>query len=211
MIDISFIEDIEPRDFIESDIYELKALLSTDNYKSTVVMIGSILESLLIYYIESHSEIKAEIENYDKRKIGLSDALGFARNFNLISQNLYLIASNSVQETRNSIHPKVQKRIGKKINKQDVEICYNVLVEISSSLRRTSIISKKESLETIIKNIFFDNLSRDPSKVELYQYSLMIEKYIKGSINERRNYLEDKMKNTKLINPSVGLLSHNIQ
>ena len=39
----------------------------------------------------------------------------------------------------------------------------------------------------------------------------MIEKYINRTINERRNYLEDRMKNTKLINPDVELLSQNLK
>ncbi|MFT6336851.1 MAG: penicillin-binding protein 2 [Halioglobus sp.] len=41
--------------------------------------------------------------------------------------------------------------------------------------------------------------------------SLMIEKYINGTINERRNYLEDRMKNIKLINPDVELLRQNLR
>ncbi len=41
--------------------------------------------------------------------------------------------------------------------------------------------------------------------------SLMIEKYINGSVNDRRNYLEDRMKKTKLINPDLKLLSQNLK
>tara|TARA_R110000737_G_C14574909_1_gene484689 strand:- start:1161 stop:1739 length:579 start_codon:yes stop_codon:yes gene_type:complete len=41
--------------------------------------------------------------------------------------------------------------------------------------------------------------------------SLMIEKYINRTINERRGYLDDRMKKTKLINPDVELLSQNLK
>ena len=39
--------------------------------------------------------------------------------------------------------------------------------------------------------------------------SLMIEKYINGSISQRKQYLEDRMLNLKLINPQQDLLSQN--
>ena len=37
--------------------------------------------------------------------------------------------------------------------------------------------------------------------------SLMIEKYLNGSISQRKQYLEDRMINLKLINPEKDLLS----
>ena len=130
--------ETEVRQLLSRDLDDLHICMKSSANKSAMVMIGSLIESVLYYHIESVDEIKKKIENFEKRNVHLSDLLTWAKQFGIIDDGLYKLA-DPIRDYRNLIHPRVQIRLGVQVSENLIQIGYNVLLEIIRSVNNTQI------------------------------------------------------------------------
>ena len=103
---------VELRDMVERDLRENAIALCAKCYKTSLVLSGSIIESILLDKILSKGLKKYKIENGRTKKISemnLNELLYVAFKENIISNQLYHLA-HGIKDFRNVIHPGVEQR-----------------------------------------------------------------------------------------------------
>jgi len=101
------------RKIVKRDISENVFAIITESYKASLVLSGSIIETLLLYKITDKGIKKYKLPNMNKNKqiinMGLSELLEVAKTENLIESQTYHI-SHFIRNYRNLIHPGVEQR-----------------------------------------------------------------------------------------------------
>lgn len=175
-IKISSISDEKLRKVLASDFTELQKCLSHKLWKTSVVMIGSCIESMLFDAL-SHTRRKKKIQYLDRRNFNLSDVLLWARNLNLIDESIYKLC-DKIRDYRNLIHPKVILREKMVANENVAMIGYYALLEILDQLQKN-----RKTMEDAAKNVRYlvkitrRLLKRRPTKSEEAIYLPILDKY----------------------------------
>jgi len=168
--------DDEIRDQLFSDFDDLHLCMEAGSLKGSVVLIGSMIEALLYYYIDHDLAIKKKIPNYEKRNVSLNDLLVWGKKYGLIDHNLFRLAE-PIRDYRNLIHARVQKRSGIQLSENIVQIAYNVLHEILLCLNRVHRTISINRHEEIIANLIREELAREPRTDDFHIYMPVMAKY----------------------------------
>lgn len=137
--DFSFIHDEEIKKLLIKDWNELQEAFKNELYKSTIILCGTILESLLIATL-SKIEEKAKLNYYQKYLEGkdkgnkspeieywqLYQLIEISKKQGIISPDVAKL-SHIVRDYRNLIHQWVQKRGGLQINSNVANAVVNLL------------------------------------------------------------------------------------
>ena len=171
-----FISDEQLRKQCTQDLEEFLSCYNAKAYKASIVLIGSLIEAVLYYYLNHNEDIKSCIDGFEKRELKLKDLLFFAKQHDVIGEELYKLA-DQIRDFRNFIHPKVALRTKTEITNNTVQIGYSVLLEIvrviNSRLKR----DKQNNAVEVITNIVSSTLGRLPTAAELFLYSPILAKY----------------------------------
>jgi hypothetical protein len=170
-----FASDAEVKAQLQADLVELHVCMESKQWKASIIIIGSLIEAVLYYYIERTPAIRESIPGYDKRPIGLNDLLQWSRQYGVIDNNLFRLAE-PIREYRNLIHPRVQDRLKIEVSENLVQIGYNVFHEI---VRRTNAHHRTlsdASAETIVTEIVQSICNRAPTRADLQVYVPLLEK-----------------------------------
>jgi tetratricopeptide (TPR) repeat protein len=101
------------RKIVKRDLSENVFAIITESYKASLVLSGSIIETLLLYKITDKGIKKYKLPNTNKNKqvisMGLSELLDVAKTEDLIESQTYHI-SHFIRNYRNLIHPGVEQR-----------------------------------------------------------------------------------------------------
>jgi hypothetical protein len=171
-----FAESEEARQQLSHDLDDLHVCMKSNANKPAMVMIGSLIESVLYYHIESIEAIKKKIGNFEKRNVHLSDLLGWAKQFGIIDDGLYKLA-DPIRDYRNLIHPRVQIRLGVQVSEALVQIGYNVLLEIIRSVNKHANSLNSQKADKVIAKIMQEICTREPNDADTKIYSPILEKY----------------------------------
>ena len=123
------------RKIIERDIDELYLNYLMRNKKAIVVISGSIVETLLIYYCEKKKITKIEYSikgNTISKKLyksDLGDLLNYFENKHILS-NILVHLGNLARTYRNFIHPGKELRYSEELELSHSEICFISTLEI---------------------------------------------------------------------------------
>jgi hypothetical protein len=161
---------------IAADVEELHKCMRATAWKSSIIMIGSLLESVLYYHIEELESVKATIPQFDLRNVGLSELLQWARQHGIIDEHLYRL-SEPIREYRNTIHPRVSRRQGRPITESLVQIGYNVLLEVLHSADHRRVQALSRSADATIMDIVRQVAGREATTSDLYIYKSIFDKY----------------------------------
>ena len=120
---------------IERDINELTINYIMNNYKSVVVLSGSMVETLLIYYCEKK---KIQIIDYSKNQRNISKKLYDADLGDLLNyfqihgmlDDILVHMGNISRISRNFIHPGKELRDTEELNEAKASICFISAIEI---------------------------------------------------------------------------------
>lgn len=112
-----------------------------ENYKSVIVLAGSLVETLLIYYLEKSKIINVEY-TLKKRQVSkklyeshLGDLLNYLEENSLLAkQTVHL--GNVTRLYRNYIHPGKELRDSNNIDKVKADLCFNSVSELISEVIR---------------------------------------------------------------------------
>src|SRR5262245_49605731 len=89
---------------IQTDLDELHSCMEAKLWKASLILIGSLIECVLYYHIESVDGIRTSIPKFEVRNVGLSDLLQWAREHKIIDESLFRL-SEPIRDYRNLIHP----------------------------------------------------------------------------------------------------------
>ena len=172
-----FVEDDSTKQVLEKDWEELHQCMNLSLWKSAIVLIGSLMETVLYYVISSRPSLKARIERFDRRNdVGLANLLKWARQSGILSDNLYKL-SDPIREYRNLIHPRVRERSKQPMNENVVRMGYHVLLEmlreISEYLERENAQSAVSMIEKIVQEVE----GRTATRADVVVYKPILEKY----------------------------------
>lgn len=171
-----FAESEEIRQQLSHDLDDLHICMKSKTNKPAIVMIGSLIESVLYYHIESTDDIRKKIENFEKRNAHLSDLLSWAKQFGIIDDGLYKLA-DPIRDYRNLIHPRVQVRLGVQVSENLVQIGYNVMLEVIRSVNKHADSLNSQKVDKLISKIVQEFCYRHPTDADIKVYSPIIEKY----------------------------------
>ncbi len=129
------------RDIIERDLNELFFNYVMKNEKSVIILAGSLVEAVLMYYCEEEQEIT---HLYQKRKNNrtvkrdlydsdLSEMLNYLQEKKILS-DLFVHIGNIARIYRNFIHPGRELREPELINQSKLDLCFLSTLEIMNSL-----------------------------------------------------------------------------
>jgi hypothetical protein len=173
---LRFIKESEVEKQIKSDFAELHKCMGHESWKASIVLIGSLIESVLYNYINNTDSVKSNIPQFSQRNATLNDFLQWARQHNIIDENLFRL-SEPIRDYRNTIHPKVQQRLGTEISRHLVEIGYNILLEIIRSINKHFVALESQKIENKVKQLVEYICNRSPHKAEYVIYIPILEKY----------------------------------
>lgn len=173
---LQFVSEDVVKAQLKKDFDELHVCMDQGLCKSSIVLIGSLIECSLYHYIEKSDEIRNDIPNFDKRRIGLNDLLQWARKYQIIDENLFRL-SEPIRDYRNLIHPRVQTRLGVELSDRLVQIAYNVLLEIINSVNNHQNETNEMEIEKIVEEVIFEELGRPPTQADYFVYNPILEKY----------------------------------
>ncbi len=175
-----YINDKKIRDVCISDFNELEDCIRLNLYKSSLILIGSLVESLLYYEIVNSNEYKKLLPNFEKRNeksLTLDKLLNDAHRIKIISDEMFYSLKN-IQSYRNYIHPNVYVKKEAMPNNINIHSCYyslNNLIEFLSEKHKTND-NSKETL-SLIRKLFSKHFLRIPTDFELYLYGGFAMKY----------------------------------
>lgn len=177
-MEFDFIKDEVIREMCISDFNELKKSIKSNLIKSSLILIGSIIESVLYYKIISDTEFKSKIPNFEKRaekSITLDILLTDAYKVGLIDNEMFQ-SLKTIQTYRNSIHPNVYIKMKSRFNRNDIISSYHVLLNL---LRKVSISNSNDECNSLknINEIFNELFSRAPTTIEKHIYCGLLKKY----------------------------------
>ena len=172
-----FITSKEIQTQLSSDLDELHKSMNNESWKSSMVLIGSILETILYDFINNSETLKNQIKNFEKRDdVALSNLLSWSRKFQVIDENLYRL-SEPIRDYRNLIHPRVQERLKTQLSENLVQIGYNILFEIIRSVKKSYESHLDEKSKKILIEIFNNKRQIEPKEVDYKIYLPILEKY----------------------------------
>lgn len=171
-----FVSKEEIRCQFEEDLGELHACMQIRAWKAAIVLIGSLIEGILYYHIESTEAVRNSIPQFAARQIGLSDLLQWARKHQIIDDNLFRL-TEPIRDYRNTIHPRVRERLGTTMTQSLVEIGYNILLEVLRSTNAHFRTISRESADFCVQEVVREVLNREPTKADLKVYVPIVEKY----------------------------------
>jgi hypothetical protein len=172
-----FIASETIKEQLSFDLDELHKSINSECWKSSMVLIGSILETVLYDYINSLESLKNQIKNFEKRDdVALSNLLSWSRKFQVIDENLYRL-SEPIRDYRNLIHPKVQERLKTQLSENLVHIGYNVLFEVIRSVKKNHESQLSEKSKMALTKIFVEIKQVNPKEVDFNIYLPILEKY----------------------------------
>ena len=175
-MDISFFNDEKIINMLSKDIEELHQAMESKMNKASLVLIGSILESCLYYFISTNDALKLAITNFDKRELGLNDILQLARKHKLISEDLFRL-TEPIRDLRNTIHPKVQEKFEGSINENMVQVAYNVLNQIIFKIKAQSAYFQEQNTKAIIEDLIRTRFNDEPDEIDYFIYVPILKKY----------------------------------
>jgi tetratricopeptide (TPR) repeat protein len=123
------------RVILKRDVDELYVNLIMGNYKSVVIMAGSIVEVLLIYYCEKKKYSTIAYQRHNKtisKKIyesDLGDLITFIEQNKLLG-NVLVHMANISRLYRNYVHPGKELRESEELNDSKANLCFISTVEI---------------------------------------------------------------------------------
>lgn len=159
MATFDFITDDRLREVLESDYRELEANLKSESWKSVHVMAGSIIEAVLMDYLETSGasgRTTAELQG-----LVLGELVQECRTANIISQ-MATELSSVVRTYRNLIHPGRQLRLNEKVTSSSASIAKH-LVEVIVE----EIATKKRETYGYTAEQIVTNLEQDQSKTSI--------------------------------------------
>ncbi|WP_157068178.1 hypothetical protein, partial [Desulfosarcina cetonica] len=132
MSEFDFISNDTFRNMLERDKREMTSCLDAGNFKSVLVLAGSIIEAILVdfflvFLAEKHSSSTI-------LKSPLSKLIDIAVENNLVSDRTKDIAS-VVRNYRNLIHPGKEFRLKEKVDKPSAVVAANLVDIMISELR----------------------------------------------------------------------------
>lgn len=166
------IDDEEIKKVCISDFADLQKCMSNKAWKASMVLSGSLIETLLYSSLQNNTAFTDKVPNFEKRKVSLYDLLRWAKEYKIIDDGIFQFA-DQIRDYRNLIHPNVIIRGNKKINENICVIAYSVLLEILQRSKDQTDIIEQNALKKIINT----KLSRNPTKSEVYVYLPILHKY----------------------------------
>jgi len=140
---IEHLQDSELREMVKRDLRENVIAMITKSYKSSLVIIGSIVEAIIMYMLK-----KANIEKYtfsmkDSREktikieeMSLSQLISVAEQHRMFTHET-LKHSDAIRGYRNLIHPGVEVRKSKEtpiVTEDNVQLAWMVLKKVISEI-----------------------------------------------------------------------------
>lgn len=139
---------------IERDILELNISYKTKLLKSTLVMAGSIVESILLdYLLDKKDEINYKEEEI--QKFVLAKMIEVAESKNIISKTTKELAI-VIKDYRNLIHPAREIRLKETIDVNYAQVAHSLLQIIINDINRNFNEKNSYSAETVISKIIKD-------------------------------------------------------
>ena len=130
---LSKVTKVELRDMLKRDLRENVIALITKNYKTVLIMSGSIIEALLLDKLSFLKISSYTLHNGKKKKLlnmTLNDLLYVANNKKIIGEQLYHLA-HALRGFRNLIHPGVeQRKLAMKINNTNANLAWDITKKI---------------------------------------------------------------------------------
>lgn len=130
---ISHISDDELRDMILRDVKEDAISLITHSYKSTIVLSGSIIESVLLFYVKDKGISSYKMKNGKNKKVStmdLNELLDLSKEEKYIEDHIYHLA-HAIRGYRNLIHPGVeQRKKSLKVNYDNAKLSWDITRKI---------------------------------------------------------------------------------
>ena len=190
-----FVTKPEIKSQITLDLSELHSCMKQGLLKASVVLTGALIECVLYYHIESVDSIRNTIPRFTQRDVGLSDLLQWARQYDVIDNNLFRL-SEPIRDYRNLIHPRVRERTKTQLSENLVQIGYNVLLEIVRSVNRHYNVVQSQKAESIVARKVNEVASRSPTKADFHVYVPILEKYgyLRGELIIERSLRAGKRK-----------------
>ena len=130
-------KEIKDKDLVrilKRDLKECAIAYVAGQYKSTLILGGSIIETILTYILKSNGINKYKFNNNGKESIinldrmGIDKMLFVANEEKLINYNIYHL-DHYVREFRNAIHPSVEIRKKFIINERNASMIWQILME----------------------------------------------------------------------------------
>jgi hypothetical protein len=125
-----FVTDPELRAIVERNYEELQRDLISGSWKSTIVLCGGAIETILLDLLQKHPDASAALSapkgKHDLSRWDLSDLINVAVELKLVSPTVDKL-SHSVREYRNLIHPGRELRSGLKTDREEATIAIEVL------------------------------------------------------------------------------------
>ena len=134
---IKNLDKIKDKDLVrilKRDLKECAIAYVAGQYKSTLILGGSIIETILTYILKSNGINKYKFNNNGKENIinldrmGIDQMLFVANEEKLINYNIYHL-DHYVREFRNAIHPSVEIRKKFIINERNASMIWQILME----------------------------------------------------------------------------------
>ncbi len=172
----NYIQEKTVKEQLQRDIDEVQNCMLQKQWKAAIVLIGSLIEAALYYYIESNDSIRTNIPKFEKRQITLSDLLVWARQQGIISGELYKL-SEPIRDYRNTIHPRVQQRLKIVITENLVQIGYHVFLEVLKCINQFHNNLIEQNAKSLVKRAVESACGRQPSIADFTIYVPIIKKY----------------------------------
>jgi hypothetical protein len=173
---LQFVSDPGVKDQLRADLDELHNCMECRQWKASIVFVGSLIEAVLYHHIEGTEPIRAQIAGFDKRSVGLSDLLHWARKYGVIDNNLFKLA-DSIRDYRNLIHPRVQKRMKVQVTEYLVQVGYGVLLEVVRQVNLKHRTLLNAEIKTIVSEIVESVCDRPVGEADLQVYGPILQKY----------------------------------
>lgn len=123
------------RNILQRDVNELFLNYVMGNHKSVVILSGSIVEILLIYYCEKKKITKISYQRHNKNiskklyESDLGDLLSFIEQNKLLG-NVLVHMANISRIYRNYVHPGKELRESETLNESKASLCFISTIEI---------------------------------------------------------------------------------
>lgn len=136
------LDKIKDKDFckiLKRDLKECAIAYVSGQYKSTVILGGSIIEAILTYILKQNGIVKYKFDNRGQNslinleRMGIEQLLFVAKEEKLINSTIYHL-DHYVREYRNAIHPSAEIRKNYEIDKKNATMIWEILKETIFSI-----------------------------------------------------------------------------
>jgi hypothetical protein len=160
----------------EKDFKEFEICIAKSCYKASLVLAGGIIESLLYDFILNSPSLQLEVENFEKRNIGLEELIQISRK-NQILRTDTIPLLDKIKNYRNSIHPNLYIRQDIRINKNIAGIAKSCIHEVLNDINESLQKIKYNDQRLIVTEIVIKKTKRKPLLSEIKLFSSILEKY----------------------------------